>query len=202
MKTAKKTTAATGADVAFSSFLFAIVGWALREVRHVQTGAGWRSHVVTTALGLLICAIALRRYKRLWTAEITVGQLVDGLRLELREAPKWIALLFIGAVFTMFVKAGSFFILSIYLTAVGFAPWSKLSLCRRHFVLSSLVIAIGAASTLFLGRLPVDPSLLPLSALFFWAIATALLMMPDGKPVETTVKVRANQRDKHADSVV
>jgi hypothetical protein len=167
------------ANFSFSAFLFSVFGWALLEARLFEVGAGVQLHLASTALGLSVAALALRRRRRWWPAFAQVGAEVQSPapeRHRISDVASCAALLAAGCVLALSGKAGSVGLFAVCAGAFSFAPWSRIGFCRNHFFVSCAMLGAGAGAVLALTRAPQDSLFYLFWAWVLWAIALSELL--------------------------
>lgn len=167
----------TEANFAFSAFVLAIFGWALVETQLITSAAGAQAHLLASALGMAISATALRRCLRWWS--VLPSAVV---RRPVRKGDhignviSCFSLVAAGGVFALLEKAGSITLFLGYAGVFSFAPWTRISFCRRHFFISCAMLSAGAAS-IAVARGTAGPILNLFYAWVLWSIALSELLI-------------------------
>jgi hypothetical protein len=169
----------TAANFAFSALLFSVFAWALIETKLFNVAAGFRGHLLNTAFGLGVSAVALRRC-RLWSSFFAgMGASTN------RPAPNshgisdltsCVALVAAGCVLGLSASTGSITLFGICAGGFNLAPWSRFAFCRRHFITSCSMLGAGAVSVLIVTRATVDPFSYVLWAWILWTYALVALL--------------------------
>ena len=124
MTTDNKASKRTEANFAFSAFILAIFGWALVETQLFSATTGVKAHLLASAFGLVISAIALRRYRRSW-ALLPDAPVRN--RDHIGNVASCAALAAAGCLFALAGKAGSITLFVIYVGVFSFVPWSRIA---------------------------------------------------------------------------
>lgn len=180
MTAANGTSKRTEANFAFSAFVLALFGWALVETQLIASAAGIKAHLLASALGLAISAIALRRCRRCWRtmlrgADAAVSRPVRN-RDHIGNFISCVALAVAGCVFAVLERGGSISLFLGYAGAFSLVPWSRLRFCRRHFLISFAILVAGAASVIVI-RGTAEPILNLFYAWVLWSIALSELLV-------------------------
>jgi hypothetical protein len=185
------------ANFAFSAFLFSVFAWALIETQLFNGAAGFRAHLLASAFGLGVSAIALRRCRLWWSLFADTDTAVNRAtpnRYHIGDVASCVALVAAGCVLALSGKVGSLALFAICAGAFSLAPWSRFVFCRRHFFVSCSMLGAGAASILMVERATVGPFIYPLWALFLWMIAVSELLItwiPDRPAISRPGPIRA-----------
>jgi hypothetical protein len=173
MTTDNKASKRTEANFAFSAFILAIFGWALVETQLFSATTGVKAHLLASAFGLVISAIALRRCRRSWALlpDAPVGN-----RDHIGNVASCAALAAAGCLFALAGKAGSITLFVIYVGVFSFVPWSRIAFCRRYFFVSCAMLGVGAASIL-IARGTAGPIINLFYAWVLWSIALSELLI-------------------------
>lgn len=205
--TAVKPSTANGA---FSALVFAVLGWAVLETQLFGALAGLKAHLLASAMGLSIAAIALWRCRRMWPlfADSNLG--IHGgarTRFDRTDAAGAAALLAAGGGLGFSASAGSVVLIVFCVVAFGSAPWSKIGFCRRHFYGASMVLGAGAAPVLMAKQGAQHPLFYLLCAWMLWSAALlallvtwkqgAALQSPPGPPAVREFPQPADQSPEH-----
>lgn len=170
----------TAANFAFSAFLFSVFAWALIEVKLFSIAGGFRAHLLNTAFGLSVTAIALLRCRLWWSLFADMDSSTNGSapnRYDLSDVTSCVALVAAGCFLGLSASTGFFSLFAICAGAFNLVPWAKFIFCRRHFFTSCSLLGAGAVSVLILTRSTVYPFSHLVWAWFLWTYAlTALLI--------------------------
>lgn len=173
----------TAANLAFSAFLFSVFAWALIETKLFNVAAGFKVHLLNTAVSLGPSAVALHRCRRWWSHFADMDASID------RSAPNryctsnvtsCVALVAAGCVLALSAKTWGFAEFAICAGAFTFAPWSKFVFCRKHFFTSCVMLGAGAVSVFIITRATVGPFSYILWAWFLWVYVLVALLIPFG----------------------
>lgn len=173
MTTDNKASKRTEANFAFSAFILAIFGWALVETQLFSATTGVKAHLLASAFGALISAIALRRCRRSW-ALLPDSPVRD--RYHIGNVASCAALAAAGCLFALAGKAGSITLFVTYAGVFSFVPWSRIAFCRRYFFVSCAMLGVGAASIL-VARGTAEPIRNLFYAWVLWSIALSELLL-------------------------
>lgn len=169
----------TAANFAFSAFLFSALGWTLIEAQLFNVAAGISAHVLATACGLGILAVALRRCTLWWSFFADVDACASSPATErdrVGDVISCIALVAAGCVLALSAKTGSLALFAICAGAFGMVPWSGFDFCRRHLFISCSMLGAGAASVLTVTGAPPDPFSYLIWAWFLWTYSIVALL--------------------------
>jgi hypothetical protein len=173
MGTATQTQSGPLQNRAFSVLLCSTLGTVIFELWIFQLGAKPLAQLVTCASGAAIGTIMYRFFRPYWTDAATVehhmqqkkqAQLIDA-------AGGFVFLLGAACVVGEVLRSGwltAFYAVAI---ALGFMPWSKLALCRRHCLASLFIGAVGVVAFLLAAPRAHHPLLLPAGAWGLWMVA-------------------------------
>jgi hypothetical protein len=159
----------------FSAVVFSIFGWILVQTWLVIVDAAIVHHALIAFMGVSLVAIAGRRYLRHWPALPMEQQRPKGTRL-LFDAGWCLLLLVTGVILGQFLLAGWIFPLTIVAFSLTCVPWSRISMCRKHFLISVIIVGTPAASSLFVLTSPPSPISLLTGGWVFWAVACYSLL--------------------------
>lgn len=165
-------TTAGRSEFTFCALAFGLFGWALFHTSLGVRGAALSEHIRVALLGCIPVAIAYRnchRY-RIEFGNESVQNGISYFTLLLKNANiGWIILLFVlGAILGKVVLFGGITPLFAFALGVTFVPWSRIPICRRHFIASISIIAIGIAFTLLVNSRALSSISLAVSAMVFW----------------------------------
>jgi hypothetical protein len=169
----------TAANFAFSAFLFSVFAWALMEMQLFNVGAGFRTHLLVTALSLGASAVAFRRCRLWWSIFADTDAAVTRSapnRFRIGDLTSVVALVAAGCVLALSAKTGSLTLFAMCAGAFSLAPWSRFAFCRRYFFTSCSMLGAGAMSILIVTRATAEPFSYLLWAWFLWMIALVALL--------------------------
>lgn len=151
-------------NLAFSALVYSLGAVALTAAWNLQIGASLRWHVFTEAYGLLVFAIAFRRFRLARPCvPIMEGPAKDGIG-------QFVMLAAIGGMLGLLALAGSVALFGICAFGINWAPWFRLAPGRNKLLASCAMVVGGGACVMLTARLPRDPFVLPLFAWALWAV--------------------------------
>jgi uncharacterized BrkB/YihY/UPF0761 family membrane protein len=134
---------------------------------------------MTALFGLGLAGMAVRRF-RLYSSRQpgpeSTTKFISTVSFDIFDAVGCFLVLAIGFVLARIVISGSIAFFGLIAAAISFAPWLKVQFCRRHFILSCLLLQAAAASALFFSKPITDPMRLPLAAWALWTVAAVTLL--------------------------
>lgn len=134
----------------FCTLAFSFFGWALLQTSLTVAGVTVAAHAIVAVLGLTFVANAFRQCRLYW--------IEFGSAAAMRKRPflaymlkdsnaAWGALLLLmGGVLGALVLWGWVTPLLAFAIGLTFVPWSRIPLCRFHFIVSISLIATGAGN--------------------------------------------------------
>lgn len=156
----------------FIGLVLAISGWTLIEAPLLLLHAGLRVHLIPTVIALYLISASTRRLKLPLQHQLDEqagrAQHSSSIAKQLGWA---ICLMAIGAFTGTLVQGNSSLPLGIAIMALTFAPWSRISFCRDHTVLASILMCIGIGLPFLVSHLPISPIVLLVSGWLFWSCA-------------------------------
>jgi hypothetical protein len=154
------------ANSLFPTFFYGALGLVLAQVGAAQMHGSWRLHVFLGIPGIALSGLALFRARLHWSAA-SAG--MPSLRP--RALGWYLLLLATGAFIGVLVSAGSVVLLGIVAALTYLLPWTKIPVCRAHFVVSSMTTLAGAVAWI-----AIDSS--PTHSLYFMVAASMLYLAP------------------------
>jgi hypothetical protein len=165
---------------AFSAFVLSILGWLLLQAWNFQIGAGVRFHAFTALVGLALAGACFLRCRLYWSPSTRAGPITQQpgpfAQMRMVDAGSSIILLAIGIFMAQLARAGWVFPFAVFAVGLTFIPWSKIALCRRHFLASSLIVGLGGACAFLFTGGSSNPVILPIASWILWFIACFLLL--------------------------
>ena len=164
-------------NFAFGALLFALFGWMNLEVLLLKVHAPIGGHALTCTFGLLLSAIACRRY-RIWWGPLArseqacatrrrsgVGQLANGVALAAAGCA-------LGYSMTMGLLATT----AILAGVLALIPWCRSSFCRQHCYVAQVLPAAGGLPMLVFAARLRHPIVLSAYTWALWSLAALLLL--------------------------
>lgn len=150
----------------FGAFFLTLFGWGLLHAWGVHIHARVLTHILLAIPGLALAGVTLYRYRRHWPID-------HGSRfhLDFRAISCCLLLAAAGLGLALFVIDGSIFLLALGALGMVLVPWTRISVCRTHFFISSAMMTAGAVSGLVLLSGSVHPLYYPLAAWVLLVIA-------------------------------
>jgi hypothetical protein len=146
---------------AFIELIYCICGWALTQTCLLIIHSGFLSHVMTSLPWFAPAGLAVWRSLQFksFNERALLARQRQGFTIF--DAGWALILLILGGLLGALIVVGSASLLSIFAGALCFAPWHRVSLCRRHLTWACLVMLSGSA--LVLGANHKLISLMPLA---------------------------------------
>jgi hypothetical protein len=161
---------------AFIAFIFSIFGWALIQAWFVRVAAPIVLQALAALLGISLAAIGHRRYRMQWLA-LPPAQPQSNRHRLLLDGACLLLLLVTGYILGQLVLSVWMSPLLIFAIGLTFAPWSRVPLCRRSFLVSGILFGAGAAYPLLFPAISsADPLRLLVAAWALWAAAVFALL--------------------------
>lgn len=156
----------------FCALVFGLFGWVLLQVSLTRADAAFRAHAVVALVGFTLVAIAFRRcrlHRIEFDKEPTAQKYSFLARLLNKSNAGWgTLLLLVGVILGQLVLWGWVTPLFAFAIGVTCVPWSRIPLCRRHFVASIALIATGAGLAMLITGSALSSFHLAFSALALW----------------------------------
>lgn len=184
-------TSALATNSLFGALLLAASGWGLCHAWAVLIGAGAFIHLLISIPALTMCGLVLYRCSLHWPARMANLRrpLADkGMRPNTPALAWLLTLLAMGIALALLVNSGSLFMLAMAAGGVLLIPWTKISFCRDHFLVSVLVVETGAGVGFGQVRTFAHLMFYPLCALAFFMIAVLALLF--------VIAIHGNQADR------
>jgi hypothetical protein len=141
-------------DFTFSALLFGLLGWMLLHAALACVGATLIAHVLGALFVISPVTMAFRRCRLYWLKfgkELTVQKRPFLARFLTTSNAAWgTLLLVIGAMLGRLFLFEPVMPLIAFSIGLTFVPWSRITLCRQHFVASISIIAVSAAFPLLI----------------------------------------------------
>jgi hypothetical protein len=175
-KTGKYEMAVLGSS--FIAVVFLLVGLTLLEAWLFVVGGRFLHHAFALAFGLVLLFMAVRR----------VAGKLHGLRVDdtasAGRRPRFDAaglagpalLTSVGILLGLLIINGGLFPLAIAVSILVFAPWSRISFCRHHFITACMSVWMGTVAVLAIGHNAIDLMFPPIACWVLWAYACCALI--------------------------
>lgn len=177
MNTNATKTAMAVSDSSFIAFVFSIAGIALLESWLLILHAGFRTHAIALIVGLLPTSVALwgnfRDKRNTQLNNINFSSRSE--RLSSFNLLSLSLLVSTGVALGAIMMYAGVFALSIALAGLTFAPWSRISFYRKHFIGACISFWIGVGSVLLMSHQIIDFMIFPFASWVFWAFASVAL---------------------------
>jgi len=164
----------------FAAFCLAVIGWGLLHAWGFSLKLGMVFHALVAMPGFVLSGAVIYRYRQHWPAGRASTAWPDRhdakLPRDYRAVALYLSLIGVGFGMALFINGGSLFILSLAAMGMALVPWTKISVCRDHFYLSSALVEASAFSGLFVLGGPVHPLHYPMAAGFLLTVACILVM--------------------------
>lgn len=140
------------ANSIFPSLFFACFGFALLQVGAVRVHGSLGLHAFFSIPGLTLLGLILFRARLHWAAQGENKSLIRACDLK-----GYVLLLIAGIGIGLVTLASSVIAVLIISTLMYLFPWAKLSICRRHFHKSAMIIFAGAVVGVFVYDVQIEP---------------------------------------------
>lgn len=162
----------------FSAILFSTLGWALFLAWSIKVKAGYGAQLLPALVGIILVALAVRRYRLHWPSSRPEGSTQPGqqrkrLRVSLADAFSLVLMITIGYVIAQLVFIGSTFLLLAFAFGASLVPWSRIPFCRNRFLVAVATVFVATALPLLITHARIDPFHLLFAA---WALASVACM--------------------------
>lgn len=166
----------SGPGIAFVSLTLAVLGYGALLTWLLLEGASVPSYVVVSVMAGVLAFMSVRRLGP--AASPLLGRLHHNSTFSFTPADTaWILVfLGIGAALGILVTLGSVLDLLALVGAISFVPWSRSSLCRRHFLLACIAVWTGCALVVGLAHDTFPRLFLLIATWVFWSCSCAVML--------------------------
>lgn len=175
-KTGKCEMAVLGSS--FIAVVFLLVGLTLLEAWLLVVGGRLLHHAFALAFALLLLFMAVRRVSgKLHGLRVDDTAPADprpGFDASRLAGPAVLAL--VGMLLGLLIINGGLFPLAIVVSILAFAPWSRISFCRHHFIAACMSVWMGTLAVLAIGHNAIDLMFPPIACWVLWAYACFALI--------------------------
>jgi hypothetical protein len=158
----------------FIGLVLALSGWALIEAPLVLLHAGLPAHLIPTMMALYLISASTRRLKLpQQQLDEKAGPAKAQHSSSTTKQVGWaICLVAVGALTGTLVQGNISIPLGLAILVLNFMPWSRISFCRDHIILASVLMCVGMGLPFLMSHRPISPITLLVSRWLFWLCAT------------------------------
>jgi tellurite resistance protein TehA-like permease len=142
----------------------------------VNVKAGVLFHALAAIPGLVLSGLVLYRYRKHWPILAAASAGRPDLSWDYRALVFYLIPVATGCGLALSISSGSLFFLVLAAMGTVLIPWTKITVCRDHFFLSSALVGTGALPGLLLPSRSAHPLYYPVAAWALLSIASTLII--------------------------